>query len=235
MADTILDICNDALILAGQKTITALSDDNERARTVNQLYTGLIDYLLESHDWSFAKRQATLTASSTTPNQEYSYMYPLPNDFLRLAHDNDIAVDTDERWEKIGEYIYTDDDSLKITYIHTPTYEYDSSVTYAVGEYCLSSGTIYVCIQAGSDKTPASETEYWTAVTDFFKHWSGGARQALAFLIASRSAIALTGDDARARHLSEMYEYELQSAIHFDAQSQLDQPYLYHTYIEERS
>lgn len=46
----------------------------------------------------------------------------------------------------------------------TPTSlaEYDASVSYSVNKYVVYGGDIYKCIQQGTNKTPSTETAYWS-------------------------------------------------------------------------
>lgn len=54
MASTSVDICNAALIKVGAETITALSDNNKRARACNERYADIRDVVLAAHPWNFA-------------------------------------------------------------------------------------------------------------------------------------------------------------------------------------
>jgi len=54
------DICNIALTTLGASTITDLTDDNERARKFNEVYSDIRDDLLYSHPWNFATKRAHL-------------------------------------------------------------------------------------------------------------------------------------------------------------------------------
>lgn len=57
------------------------------------------------------------------------------------------------------------DDVHTVVLIAVPTY--DAAVAYvAVIHYVYYDGILYKCIQSGTDKTPDTETAYWSVVTD---------------------------------------------------------------------
>jgi hypothetical protein len=90
---TDVSICNVALALMGhQEQITALSENTTAGRLCNLLYEPARDAMLREHTWNFAIRRTTLPASSTTPNHEYTYQYPLPSDWLRMVRTEDEAL-----------------------------------------------------------------------------------------------------------------------------------------------
>lgn len=55
-----VDIANQSLILLGQATITALTDENENARRCSAIYETIRNDLLVKHPWNFAIKRATL-------------------------------------------------------------------------------------------------------------------------------------------------------------------------------
>jgi hypothetical protein len=85
-----VDICNAALIKLGADTITALTDDNVRGRTMNSRYAGVRDAELRRHRWRFSIARVSLPALSSTPDSDYDFQYQVPNDFLRLIEGGDI-------------------------------------------------------------------------------------------------------------------------------------------------
>ena len=83
MATSVVDICNNALIRIGSKTITSLSDGDKVANACNAIYEQTRDTLLRQHLWNFAIKRTTLASETTTPGFGYAYSYPLPADFIR--------------------------------------------------------------------------------------------------------------------------------------------------------
>lgn len=112
MATSEVEICNLALILAGSDRITALSDDNQRARLCNELYTNEKNNLLYRHPWNFAIRRDQLAALVTAPEFGYDNQFQLPNDCLRV-----LDVDNTENYVIEGTSVLSNEDTLEIKYI----------------------------------------------------------------------------------------------------------------------
>jgi len=118
------DIANLALYRIGADKITALTDDNERARACNEFYTHARDEVLvmTKKGWNCAKRRVQLTAEGTEPTFDYDYQYRLPEDCLRVLHPSDeggsnVRVD----WERRGDYLLLNDDECYLVYIYQLT------------------------------------------------------------------------------------------------------------------
>jgi len=118
MADSVT-ICNKALVFLGQDTISTLVDDNKRARVCSTVYDDCLEEFLSEGDWSFAKKLATLTAETTSPNHDYSYAFEFPDDFVRLVKDREKAVYGSDDWLVIGDQIHCNDSSIYICYIYS--------------------------------------------------------------------------------------------------------------------
>lgn len=93
-----VEVATEVLTLLGDAAITVLTEDSDRARAVNRLYTPTLDQALRGHDWNFARMRAALGRLSAVPEFGYSYMYQLPQDplCLRVLTTN---LNADERWE----------------------------------------------------------------------------------------------------------------------------------------
>lgn len=113
------DIANRGLQLLGERRITSLDENSVAAREVNASYEVIRDAELRRHPWGFATTRATLAASSTAPDFEYSYAFPVPSDFLRLHPTHEDETDwAVERVSGVGTCICTNDgDTLKVRYI----------------------------------------------------------------------------------------------------------------------
>ena len=112
-----VDICNLALQRLGAKPISSLSDDSTAARECNRVYDHARDSELRSHPWNFARKRASLAASSTVPAFGYDLQYPLPADFLRLlptAEQDDFQIED-------GNILTDDTAPLEVTYIYQQT------------------------------------------------------------------------------------------------------------------
>ena len=121
-----VEVANEALTLLGETAITTLTENSDRARAMNRLYTPTLDQALRSHDWNFARMRAVLGRLQATPEFGYSYMYQLPQQplCLRVLTTN---LDADEAWEietyqtadETAQYrvILTDASAIEIRYI----------------------------------------------------------------------------------------------------------------------
>ena len=90
LGDSIVSICNAALVALGEQPITALSDANKRAALCNARYDAVRRDTLRSFPWNCALTMAALAASPTAPIVKYLYAYPLPVDYLRLIDVPDV-------------------------------------------------------------------------------------------------------------------------------------------------
>jgi hypothetical protein len=106
--DSIVSICNMALIAIGEDPITSLSDARKAAILCAQLYDPTRRELLEMQDWKFAKAQASLAASLTPPLFTYANAFPLPADFIRMW---DEPEEESPDYEIMGGNMLSNDDS----------------------------------------------------------------------------------------------------------------------------
>lgn len=111
------DLVNTALIRLGQPAITALADDNARARAASAIYPSVRDEVLSMHRWNEAVARVALAVNATAPSWGFANAYDLPADFIRFAHSED--MDTDYRIE--GNQILTDRSDMNIIYIRRIT------------------------------------------------------------------------------------------------------------------
>ena len=78
--DTKVTIVNQALVLLGSDTISSFSDTtNDAARVANSIYETIKGKTLSLYSWSFALVKEQLARSTSTPVNEWSYLYPLPS------------------------------------------------------------------------------------------------------------------------------------------------------------
>ncbi len=100
-------IANAALLKLRAARITELTDDNDRARTLNERYNAVREAELRRHRWKFSLARTTLPALSTTPDFGYGLEYQVPTGFLALIQvgDFDVSTDlTDYRYAPIAPY-----------------------------------------------------------------------------------------------------------------------------------
>ena len=79
-----IDIINLALSKLGAERITSLTDGTQEAITANLFYNPIRKELLSQHNWSFARKRASLAALVDAPAYGFKYQYELPSDFLSL-------------------------------------------------------------------------------------------------------------------------------------------------------
>ena len=93
-----VEIANEVLTLLGHTSITMLTEDTDRARTIQRLYTPTLDMALRAHDWNFARMRAVLGRLTATPDFGYSFMSQLPQNplCLRVLSTN---LNKNEAWE----------------------------------------------------------------------------------------------------------------------------------------
>ncbi len=113
MVTSIVDICNNALIRIGSKTITSLTSGDKVSNACNSIYAQTRDSLLRQHLWNFAVKRIELASEDTTPAFGYDYTYPLPADFIRVKE----LDDTDDRYKIEQGSLLSNSSSVKLVYI----------------------------------------------------------------------------------------------------------------------
>jgi len=116
MATTDVSICTSALLMVGADEIESFVDETREAKLCAQLYPTTKNKLLQSFPWRFAVGQVQLAQLVATPTFEYDHAYQLPADFLRLIDTNNPAYD----FKIYEDKLYTDADSIYITYMFDP-------------------------------------------------------------------------------------------------------------------
>jgi len=110
---TALQICNNALLMLGNITITSLDDTGKAAVLCNHFYQQVIDATLRAYKWNCATVRDTLTADETAPEFGFAYRYAVPDDCLRV-----LGMSEDKtRFKVENGYILTDDSKGMVSYI----------------------------------------------------------------------------------------------------------------------
>jgi len=113
MATSVVDICNNALVRIGSKTITSLTDGDKVANACNTVYERTRDTLLRMHLWNFAVTRQELASEEDAPAFGLSYSFPLPADFIRaVALDN-----TDEPYKIEKGKLLTNSSTAQLIYV----------------------------------------------------------------------------------------------------------------------
>lgn len=83
MAATDVEICSNALLLLGEKTINSFDDtDGQTAATCGALYGMLVNGWLACYPWTFCKTKMQLSRLVDAPISGWQYKYQLPPDRL---------------------------------------------------------------------------------------------------------------------------------------------------------
>lgn len=111
-----VDICNRALMLIGQDTLSSVNDDSPRGRICFREFDAALDATLRSYHWPFAIKRAKLARLVDEPEFEYKYYYELPHDMLRI-----VEIFSDGEHDRHTWYDGSIDSSS--TYVHRKPYE----------------------------------------------------------------------------------------------------------------
>lgn len=98
-----VSIANRALTLLGADLIVALTDDTNRARTIQANYAPIRDAELDRHRWRFSLKRAALPALSTAPSFGYARAFQVPTDFLKLIEGGDLISSADTSDYRTGD------------------------------------------------------------------------------------------------------------------------------------
>ena len=115
---SIVELCNQSLLMLGQSSIISLTEDNEAARLCNGLYVYNRDATIRAYPWNCAMERVALAQSSDTPDWEYAYKYVLPTDpyclrTLKMKESDEFAY----AWKIEGRFLVTDSSAANILYL----------------------------------------------------------------------------------------------------------------------
>lgn len=159
MAASTAAIANLALAHLGVSgTITTLSSDTTtEGKACRTFYDRAVVETLAAHRWQFATKEAALTLVeeiADTDEREWRYRYRLPEDCVTPVRIK-WGVRNPRPEQEVPFRLLADDDSTA----------YDAAVTYAAGDYVLSSSIWYRALRTTINDTPASSPSDWVAVT----------------------------------------------------------------------
>ena len=102
-ADSEVDVCNLALGLIQEKSITSLDDRHSKAaRECKKWYPVTRDRLLSEYRWNFNTERRTLAQAGAPPAYGFPFAYVKPGDVLRIL---ELNGETEEEWEVESEII----------------------------------------------------------------------------------------------------------------------------------
>lgn len=93
----------------GSEPISALDDNNKRAKLCNAHYATMKDKMLYEHPWKFAIKRVTIEAEDEVPDFGYTHAFALPIDYLRgiFEVNGQSSDEIPDDWQREGEYILT--------------------------------------------------------------------------------------------------------------------------------
>ena len=92
------------------------ANEDNGVNAINGSYNRQYRLALSSYDWSFAKKQQTLTRSNATGKYKYYYTIPLDSIYIRGIYTDESCEKTIDRYERNGDKIYTDEANMYIIY-----------------------------------------------------------------------------------------------------------------------
>lgn len=123
MADSDVEIFNQALLLLGDSTISSFTEGGVKATMASVFYKSSRDAVLRLHPWNFAVKRLQLSPDTATPVYGYSNAFTLPPECLRL-----MEIDGVTAWKVEGRKILCDASGISIKYIfrNEDVTQYDS-------------------------------------------------------------------------------------------------------------
>lgn len=137
---SVVDICNKALSLIGQRHIVSFDDDSPEALACRTHWQPLRDEKLREHPWNFATVRVALNRLVDVPAFGFAYYHQLPTDCLKVLN-----IEPEGFFEVEGRYLLSDTANLSLKYIKTldDTTNYDSQIAAALA-YLLAAELAYL-------------------------------------------------------------------------------------------
>ena len=114
-----VSISSMALTRLGQARISSMTQKGLGAELSNQYYETTRDELISDYDWPFAIKRESIAVSADTNLSNFTYMYTLPTDYLRvltLLSSEDYS-EIKDAWQIEGLKLLTDINPAYIKYI----------------------------------------------------------------------------------------------------------------------
>lgn len=154
-----VSICSNALLLLGAQTINALDENNDRARTMANLYPFVRESVLRMHPWNCAKRRVLLSPLAEAPAFDWSYQFALPGDWIRTIQVGYLRTSSAGAWIEGNDYltevgrILGNMNSLPLIYVSNLTEEaqFDAQLTYAM-TVAMSAAAAYTITKSTSQQ-----------------------------------------------------------------------------------
>lgn len=80
-----VQICSNALLMLGDKTVASFAEDPDRATVVSNLWPAVRLSVLRAHPWNSAAKRVVLSPDATAPAfGPWAYQFTVPGDFVRV-------------------------------------------------------------------------------------------------------------------------------------------------------
>lgn len=111
-----IDLISKALILCGEKPLTALNDNRYGATVGSNLFEIIYENELQSNRWRFAMAKKALSRLVAVPLNQWTYAYQLPSDMLLPIG----VFPPDLTYEIYADRLYSDRTSVELDYMFKP-------------------------------------------------------------------------------------------------------------------
>jgi len=115
--DTWVEVANLAIARIGKQPIASLTEGSTTSGYCNTYLGEVVAAVSALTDWNALKKRAALARLVDVPAYGFSYMYQLPNDFVRPV---EVQADTDAEYSIEGTAVLTDAEEVYVTYIANP-------------------------------------------------------------------------------------------------------------------
>ncbi len=119
--DTDVNICSQALLLLGANTISSFTDGTAPASVCSSIYPRIKSQTLGMYPWSFTLSKKSLSQSSESPANFWTYAYTLPTDMFtgvprRVYASNSSSAPTITGYEIQGDKLLTNQTTIVVDY-----------------------------------------------------------------------------------------------------------------------
>jgi len=157
-----VSISNVALIFLGEKRITAIGENNDRARACNTVFEEVRDFVLEAFPWNCAQHGTELAQIATTPEFGFDYQYQIPTSPECLAVNYMYESEEGEggyTWRVEGDYVLTDADTCNIRYTFKQTDV--SKMTTRLREAIAARLAVMIAVKVTGKKSLRNDAVVW--------------------------------------------------------------------------
>lgn len=157
-----VSICNIALTMLGEKSITSLGDDSKQARYCALRYGDVRNAVLRAHPWNCALARAQLARLADDPAFGWAYQYELPNDYLRMVR----LENMEDEYVIEGSALLTDISPCRIIYVKllTDTTQFDPLLVEAIA--CRLAWELAKPVTGSTDLMDRMEKKYDTILRE---------------------------------------------------------------------